>query len=255
MAEVLDAAERAGGAERHAGWVRICHWTTTASLLTLAFSGIVILMAHPRLYWGDAGNDLTPALVELPISRNYRHGGWDNPTPFSQSTAGPISASRTYDIFNQNGWGRSLHFLAAWCLVLPGAVYLLAGISGGHFRSHLWPRAGELAPRLVWRDVVDHLRFRIPPAHGGPRYGLLQKCAYSLVVFVAAPLMLATGLTMSPAVTAGFPVLLRLFGGYQSARTIHFLDFVALLLFVFVHVVMVVKSGFGRQIRAMTWGK
>ena len=84
---------------------------------------------------------------------------------------------------------------------------------------------------------------------------MLQKCAYSLVVFVAAPLMVVTGLTMSPAVTAAFPLLLRLFGGYQSARTIHFFTFVALLLFVFVHVVMVIKSGFRRQIRAMTVGE
>ena len=106
--------------------------------------------------------------------------------------------------------------------MLPGAVYLLTGIFGGHFRSHVWPKASELAPHLVWRDLVNHLRFRIPPASGGPHYGLLQKCAYSLVIFVAAPLMVVTGLAMSPAVTAAFPFLLRLFGGYQSARTIHF---------------------------------
>lgn len=239
----------------HARWVRISHWIATASLLTLVFTGVEILMVHPRLYWGEVGNDLTPALVELPISRNYRHGGWGTPTPFFENGAGPISASRTYDIFNENGWGRSLHFLAAWWLVLPGAVYLLTGIFGGHFRSNLWPRAKELAPALVWRDVVDHLRLRIPAASGGPRYGLLQKCAYSFVVFVAAPLMVVSGLTMAPAVTAAFPMLLRAFGGYQSARTIHFLTFVVLVLFVFVHVVMVSKSGLRRHIRAMTVGE
>lgn len=244
----------ASGVPGHTRWVRISHWILAASLLTLAFTGFVILMAHPRLYWGEVGNDLTPALVELPISRNYQHGGWDTPTPFFQNAAGPISANRTYDIFNQNGWGRSLHFLAAWWLVLPGAVYLLAGIFGGHFRSHLWPTANELAPRLVWRDVINHLHLRIPPASGGPHYAVLQKSAYSLVVFAAAPLMVATGLAMSPAVTAALPFLLRLFGGYQSARTIHFFTFVALLLFVFVHIVMVIKSGFRRQIRAMTVG-
>jgi thiosulfate reductase cytochrome b subunit len=255
MAEVLDEVGRLSSGQRHARWVRISHWILTVSLLTLAFSGVVILMAHPRLYWGDAGNDLTPALVELPISRNYKHGGWDTPAPFFQNAAGPISASRTYDIFNQNGWGRSLHFLAAWCLVLPGVVYLLAGIFGGHLRSHIWPKAEELAPRLVWADLVDHLHLRIPSATGGPHYGLLQKCAYSSVLFVAAPLIAVTGLAMSPAVTAAFPFLLDLFGGYQSARTIHFFTFVALLLFVFVHVVMVIKSGFIRQIRAMTLGE
>jgi thiosulfate reductase cytochrome b subunit len=224
------------------------------SFLTLAFSGFMILMVHPRLYWGNAGNDLTPALVELPISRNYKHGGFDKPVPFFAGAGSPVSASRTYDIFNQNGWGRSLHFLAAWCLVIPGLIYFIAGIVGGHFRAHLVPKASELAPRNVWRDITDHLRMRIPPASGGPQYGLLQKSAYSFVVFVAAPLMALTGLAMSPAVTAGYPFLLGLFGGYQSARTIHFFSFVALLLFVIAHVVMVVKSGFSRQVRSMTVG-
>jgi thiosulfate reductase cytochrome b subunit len=175
--------------------------------------------------------------------------------PFFEDAAGPISARRTYDIFNQNGWGRSLHFLAAWFLVLPGAVYLLAGIFGGHFRRHIWPRIKEVSPHLLWRDMGDHLRLRIPPASGGPQYGLLQKCAYSFVVFVAAPLMVVTGLTMSPAVTSAFPILLRFFGGYQSARTIHFFTSAALVLFLIVHVVMVIKSGFRRQIRSMTVGE
>src|SRR6185295_10699192 len=67
---------------RHRGWVKSLHWIVTASFLTLAFSGVVILMAHPRLYWGETGNDLTPALFELPISRNHRHGGWQKGVPF-----------------------------------------------------------------------------------------------------------------------------------------------------------------------------
>jgi thiosulfate reductase cytochrome b subunit len=238
----------------HARWVRIAHAIGAASVLTLGVTGFVILMAHPRLYWGDAGNDLTPALIELPISRNYKHGGWDDAGPFFQRANSPVSAMRTYDIFNQNGWGRSLHFLAAWCLVLPGAAYLVIGLAGGHFRAHVWPGARELTPRRVGRELADHLRLRIPPATGGPQYGVLQKCAYSAVIFVAGPLMLLTGLTMSPAVTAAAPFLLRLFGGYQSARTIHFVAFVALALFVLVHVVMVALSGLWRQLRAITVG-
>ena len=75
------------------------------------------------------------------------------------------------------------------------------------------------------------------------------------MVFVLAPLMVVSGLTMAPAVTAGFPFLLGVFGGYQSARTIHFFTFVALLLFVAVHLVMVIKSGFKRQMRGMTVGE
>lgn len=254
MSAAVGERGQTSGTDRHTRWVRITHWIVTVSFFALAFTGSVILMAHPRLYWGDAGNDLTPALIELPISRNYKHGGYEKPVPFFQDASGPVSANRTYDIFNQNGWARSLHFLAAWLLVLPGAAYLLGGIFAGHFRAHVWPGPNELAPRLVLRDVADHLRFRIPAASGGPRYGVLQKCAYSFVVFVAAPLMVVTGLTMAPAVTAAFPILLALSGGYQSARTIHFFSFATLAAFVLLHLVMVVKSGLGRQIRAMTIG-
>src|ERR1041385_1621656 len=105
------------GTTRHARWVRVAHWVLAVAVCVLAFSGFEILMVHPRLYWGNAGNDLTPALVELPISRNYKHGGWTKPAPFSRGATGRVTASRTYEIFNQNGWGRSLHFLAAWFLV------------------------------------------------------------------------------------------------------------------------------------------
>jgi thiosulfate reductase cytochrome b subunit len=227
----------------------------TLSFITLAFTGVVILMAHPRLYWGEVGNDLTPALIELPISRNYRHGGWDNSVPFFQDEASPVSANRTYDIFNKNGWGRSLHFLAAWFLVSIGLSYLLAGVLTGHFRRHIVPRPAEISPALVWRDVRNHVRLRIRAATGGPQYGLMQKCSYFLVVFLALPLAVLTGLAMSPAITAAYPFLSRIFGGFQSARTIHFFAFVALMLFLLVHVVMIIKSGFKRQMRSMTFGE
>ena len=170
MAEVLRQTEREAGPAAHARWVRVSHWIVAASLVTLAVTGVLILMVHPRLYWGEAGNDLTPAFLELPISRNHKHGGWENRISFFQDSSSPVSASRTFDIFNQNGWGRSLHFLAAWLLVIPGVVYLLAGISSGHFRFHIWPRAAELTPRRFWQEVVDHLHLRIRPATGGPQY-------------------------------------------------------------------------------------
>ncbi len=239
----------------HKRWVKLSHWIGSVSFLALAFTGFVILMAHPRLYWGEVGNDLTPALIELPISRNHQHSGWEKRAPFFQEAASPVSASRTFEIFNQNGWGRSLHFLAAWFLVLTGLIYLLAGIFSGHFRRHLVPRLAELTPRQFWHEVKEHVRLRIRAATGGPQYGLLQKCAYFTVVFIALPLIVVTGLTMSPAITAAYPFLLRLFGGFQSARTIHFFAFVALMLFLLGHVAMVIQSGFKRQMRGMTFGK
>jgi thiosulfate reductase cytochrome b subunit len=240
---------------RHRRWVKLSHWIVTLSFMTLAVSGFVILMAHPRLYWGEVGNDLTPALFELPISRNYQHGGWEKATPFFQKSNSPVSASRTYDIFNQNGWGRSLHFLSGWFLFLTGLIYLMAGIFTGHFRKNLLPGSNEFTRRSFWSDMVSHVRMRIPKATKGPQYGLLQKCSYLIVIFFLLPVMVLTGMTMSPAITAAYPFLLKMFFGAQSARTIHFFASIALLLFLIVHVVMVIRSGFKKQMRYMTWGK
>jgi len=238
----------------HALWVRVSHWILSVSVLTLAVSGFVILMAHPRLYWGQAGNDLMPALLELPISPDYAKVDWADTAPISEDAAGPVSASRTYEAFNQNGWARSLHFLVAWSLVLVGTFYLLAGVLGGHFRSHIWPGLHLLSPPLLWRDFVGHIKRSMQAAPGARHYGLLQKTAYSAVVFVLVPLQVLTGLTMSPRISAALPFLLQLFGGFQSARTIHFAVFVLLLLFVVVHIVMVFRAGLRRQLRAMTLG-
>lgn len=247
--------EREDAAIPHAGWVRLSHWVIAASILVLVVTGVAILMVHPRLYWGEVGNDLTPAFLELKISRNYKHGGWTGATPFFPTAGSPISANRTYDIFNQNGWARSLHFLAAWVLVVPGLLYLVNGLAGGHLRKHIVPVSRDLHADKLWSDIRDHLKFRIRPGTGGPQYGVLQKISYTIVVFLAAPLMVLTGLAMAPAVTAALPILLNMFGGYQSARTIHFLAFAALTLFIVVHLLMVALSGFRRQIRGMTLGR
>lgn len=238
----------------HPRWVRLLHWLGAASLLTLAFTGFVILMAHPRLYWGEVGNDLTPALIELPVSRNYHHGGWQLSTPAFPDGGAAVSAVRTYDILNYNGWARSLHFLAAWLLLGTGLSYLAAALGSGHLWRDLVPRAAELAPRALWQDLRAHLR-HIPAAHGGPPYNLLQKLSYSVVLLLAAPLMVVSGLAMAPAVNAAYPWLAPLFGGTQSARTVHFAVFALLILFLIVHVVMVALSGFRRQMRAMTVGR
>jgi thiosulfate reductase cytochrome b subunit len=239
----------------HQCWVRVCHWVAAASILALAVTGYEMLMTNPRLYWGEVGNALTPALLELPISRNYRHGGWQGHASILDGSPSVVSANRTFEIFNQNSWGRSLHFLSAWIAVVTGAVYLMAGARTGHFRHHIRPRLAEIAPRHLWTDVVRHLRRQVPHATGGPDYGLLQKCAYSLIVFVLLPLTVISGLAMSPRVTAAVPVLGSLFGGFQSARTVHFAAFVIITLFALAHVVMVATTGFGRHMRGMTVGE
>jgi thiosulfate reductase cytochrome b subunit len=237
----------------HAVWVRVCHWLIAVSVMVLAYSGVVILMAHPRLYWGDAGNDLTRAWIELPLGRNYRHGGWGPPFAFN-GPVGAISRVRTYDIFNQNGWARSLHFLTAWVFAAALALYLALGMLSGHLARDLAPGIGDLAPARLWEDLKAHLRLPPPPAPGGPPYNLTQKLAYAAVVVVALPAMVLSGLAMSPTVGAGWPWIQAVFGGSQSARSVHFLILCALTLFLIVHLAMVLLTGFGRQLRAMTWG-
>jgi thiosulfate reductase cytochrome b subunit len=258
LAEVAvpsDDMEVPAASDGHRRWVRICHWVVVAGFFTLAFSGILILMVYPRLHWGEVGNDLTPSILDLPISGNHRPDDYDVTTQFSTAAGGPVSANRTYDIFNQNGWARSLHFLAAWFLAVTGAIYVIAGFISGHVRGDLLPRLKELAPGVMWRDFKAHLGKQREAIRGGPPYGLLQKFSYFTVIFIALPLMVITGLSMSPAITAALPGLLDVFGGYQSARTIHFFCFAALVLFVIAHIVLVVMTGFRKQLRAMTWGK
>lgn len=237
-------------------------------MIALAFSGFVVLMAHPRLYWGEAGNDLTPALLELPISRNYRHGGWQQTVVFSDpgiaadvnvrsdgAARAVVSASRTYEIFNENGWGRSLHFLAAWVLVATGAGYAFAGVLTGHVTRDLLPGARDLAPAALWRDLVARPVNRGGGVAAGPPYGALQKCAYFGLAFLVLPLLAITGLAMSPAATAAYPFIANVWGGSQSARTIHFFAFALVAAFTIGHLLMSVRAGFWRQVRALTIGQ
>jgi len=238
-------------ASPHARWVRAVHWALAGAVLVLAFSGVMIFMVHPRLYWGLAGNDMTAAWLELPIGPNYRHGGWAPPLHFAPGGHAVISAARTADIFNQNGWARSLHFLAAWLLVGSGLVYAVLALITGHGARNLLPGRDGFAPAVVWADIRAHLGHQA--VRPGPPYGVLQRWAYA-VVLAAVPVMVCSGLAMSPYVTAGYPWVLDLFGGHQSARSVHFLTFALIALFVVVHLVMVLRTGPLRQLRAMTIG-
>ena len=235
---------------RHPLWVRLCHGFVAVSFSVLAITGFLILMVHPRLYWGEAGNDLMPALLELPISGNHRPEGWRRTVEFSP---GVFSADRTHPTFNENGWSRSTHFLAAWVLVVAGALYVIGAVVTRHWRRVV-PTTRELALSALWSDVKRHAQPSLLAREARSTYGPLQKSAYASVIFVLLPFMLVTGLTMSPAVTAAYPRLLDLFGGHQSARTLHFAGFAALLTFLLVHLSMVALTGCRRQLRSMTVG-
>jgi thiosulfate reductase cytochrome b subunit len=224
---------------RHSALVRATHWITALSFLALLVSGIEILISHPRFYWGENGNVLTPVLFKLPI-------------PSSRSL---VPTGYGYVLPDQNGWSRYLHFQAAWLAVLTGLVYVVAGFVSGHFRKDLLPRGEDVSGRALWRTIASHLRFERPSAADTWSYNLLQRLTYLFVIFVLFPLVIWTGLAMSPAFVSAIPATVTLLGGQQSARTIHFFVSLALLLFLIVHIVMVCVAGFRSRMRAMITGR
>jgi thiosulfate reductase cytochrome b subunit len=150
---------------------------------------------------------------------------------------------------------RDWHFLLAWLFVLNGAVYLGFGLVSGHVRRDLLPGAKELRPRHIAGVIIGHLRLRFARGEEDRHYNVLQKLTYLAVVFGLLPVMALSGLTMSPAVTAAAPFLFDLFGGRQSARTVHFITANLLVLFVLVHIMLVLLAGAFNRLRAIVTGR
>jgi len=223
---VIFALDMAELAPRHAAVIRITHWINSVAFLALAVSGAAILVAHPRLYWGETGAFGSPALVELPLPLNL----------------------------DQSGWGRSLHFLAAWLCVVNGAVYVLCGSRSRHFTTNILPARRDISLALILEKISDALHLRKPSDQEAVTYNVVQRMTYLTVVFVFFPLMIVTGLAMSPALSAVLPAITNLFGGYQSSRTIHFFLTTLLVLFLIVHLGMVALAGFWNRTRAMITG-
>ncbi len=237
------ATERETKAPRHAVIVRVTHWLTLIAFVALLISGLGITISHPRFYLGEVGNVNTKPLFTLPI-------------PASRDT---VKTGYHYEMPDFNGWGRYLHFEAAWLLVLTALVYGAWGLWTGHFRKNLVPERGERSWRGYWKAlglVMKRYLGRGPADSGeGRRYNVAQRTAYLLVIFVVFPLMIWTGLAMSPAFTGAFPESVILLGGRQTARTLHFLLTWALVLFLVVHVTMVALAGFWSRLRSMITGR
>jgi len=148
--------------------------------------------------------------------------------------------------------GRRWHFFFAWLFALNGLAYLIYGFLARHFKRDLAPTRFDL--RNIGRSILDHLRFKHPRGEAAKRYNVLQKLTYMAVIFVLLPLMILSGLTMSPGVDSAAPWLLDIFGGRQSARTIHFITATLIVLFVIVHLIEVVLSGFFNEMRSILTG-
>jgi thiosulfate reductase cytochrome b subunit len=226
-------------APRHRALVRVTHWITTLSCLALLVSGLEIVVSHPRFYWGENGNVLTPALFSFPI-------------PSSRAT---VPTGYGYVLPDQNGWSRYLHFEAAWILVLAGILYVIFGLVSAHFRKNLLPDPTDRSWSAFTSGLADNLRFKRPVDADASSYNLVQRLVYLIVIFVVFPLIIWTGLAMSPAFVSAIPSSVTVLGGRQSARTLHFVLSVSLVLFVLVHVGMVWRSGFRRRVTAMITGR
>jgi thiosulfate reductase cytochrome b subunit len=224
---------------RHSALVRVTHWITTLCFLALLVSGVEIVISHPRFYWGETGNVLTTPLFKLPI-------------PSSRAL---VPTGYGYVLPDQNGWSRYLHFQAAWVAVLTGLLYGISSFFTGHFRKNLLPGKADLSWRTFSSAIAKHLRFERPNEAEAWSYNVLQRLTYLFVIFVLFPLVIWTGLAMSPAFVSAVPTTVTLLGGQQSARTIHFFVSLALLLFLLVHVVMVCLAGFRSRMRAMITGR
>jgi len=217
---------------RHALATRLWHWINALSVFTLLMSGATISNAHPRLYWGHYGANPDAAWAELP-----RFPGW-------------MTIPSHYDLSAAREW----HLAFAWVLAFGFLAFLLWAFTGRHFRRDLALSRREVAPRVLWHDIKAHARLHFPHGSEALRYNPIQKITYALVLFAMLPLLIASGLAMSPAMDAAWPFLVDLFGGRQSARSVHFILASAMALFILIHVGLVILSGPVNQLRAMVTG-
>lgn len=252
---------------RHRLPTRLAHWVTVLCLPILVLSGFQIFNAHPALYWGERSDADRPLLAMR--AEPAPAGGLKGITQVlgrDFDTTGVLGASRDGSLGVQDrgfpNWatlpghqwlamGRRWHFFFAWVFVLNGLAFAVYSVGGGHLHRDLVPSRREL--RGLARSLRDHLLLRVGGEPAG-RYNVLQKLAYGSVVFVVTPLMVLTGLAMSPRVDAMVPVLPAVFGGRQSARTLHFLLTFGLIGFTVVHLFMVAVTGVVNNLRSMILG-
>ncbi|RVT41695.1 cytochrome b/b6 domain-containing protein [Sphingobium algorifonticola] len=224
----------AGGTlvKRHRLSTRLWHWTNVVTVATLFTSGLGIFNAHPRLYWGHFGANADTPWLEL-----SRFPGW-------------ITLPGSYSLAMSRHWHLTFALIFAFAILF----YMLWSLVNRHVSRDLAFRREELSPGHIWADIKDHARLRFPTGAAALRYNILQKASYVGVIFVLIPGLILSGLTMSPGMNAAWPWLVDLFGGRQSARSIHFILAFATVGFFLVHILMVVLAGPFNEIRSMVTG-
>jgi len=254
---------------RHRVPVRLMHWVNVVCLTILLMSGLTIFNAHPALYWGQASTFDDPWLsigaVDAPDggirgvttlgSHQFSTDGVLGASRVGNETQKTVRAFPSWSTLPSPQWlalGRNWHLAFAWLFVANGIAYVLYAIFSGHLTRDLLPTRPEWAG--IGQAVKDHILFRHPTGENAKRYNVLQNLAYLVVIFGLFPLLILAGFGMSPRLDAVFPGWVSLFGGRQSARSLHFLATFGLLLFTFVHVFEVLISGVWNQMRSMVTG-
>jgi thiosulfate reductase cytochrome b subunit len=265
----MDARQdmKQGAAKRHRLSTRIWHWLNACVATILLMSGLMIFNAHPQLYWGDFGSREDYAWLQIDDTRTTGFVRIGNTSVETTGVLGlSLDAKENVRRVAFPGWAtiptgydlaaaRRWHFAFAWFFAFGLTAFMLISLVNGHIRKDLHVRRAEWSPRALWCAIKNHAQLRFGDDNGLSHYNILQKFSYIGVIFLLLPLLILTGITMSPAMNAAWPWLLDIFGGRQSARSLHFIAAALLTLFVIVHLIMVLLSGPINGIRSMVTGR
>ncbi len=252
--------------KRHRLSTRIWHWVNAVTLVVMLMSGLMIFNAHPRLYWGHYGANDDYAWLEIGTEQESGYlrvgetrigttgwlGRWTdgNGQPQNRAFPGWATIPSSYDLAGARRW----HLAFAWFLSFGLLFFMIRAFWNRHAQRDLRPGLAELKPSHIWQDIKDHARLRFPTGEAALKYNTLQKISYFAVIFILLPLIIFSGLAMSPAMDAAWPWIVELFGGRQSARSIHFIVAFLLLGFLLVHLLLVVLAGPINEMRSMITG-
>jgi thiosulfate reductase cytochrome b subunit len=218
--------------KRHRISTRVWHWINAVAIIVMLMSGMMISNAHPHLYWGQYGANLDASWFDPP-----RFPGW-------------ATIPSTYNLALARHW----HLFFAWVFAFGFLIYLIISLINRHLRD-LHVEAREIAPKHLIEEVVHHAKLQFPTGAAALKYNTLQKITYILVLFGLFPLVILTGLCLSPGVSPLTGWAIDLFGGRASARSVHFLAASGIGLFIIVHLILVVLAGPYNEIRSMITGK
>lgn len=257
---------------RHSAPVRVFHWVNVLSFVLLLMSGLQIFNSYPRLHWGNDGNANMPAIFEITgVPDLNAEQSWVQIGSYKIDTSGFMGVAQhtqlygikniafpswmtlpsgVLDLANGRGW----HILMMWVFVLNLSWYIFYNLLSGRFWRTLLPSPDQVKIDAILRDLWMHVRLKHSVAEESLRYNLLQKLTYIIVLFGILPLIVLSGMTMSPSAVAAYPWLLEMFDGRHSGRTIHFVLAFCLSMFVFIHIFQVVVSGFANAMRSIITG-